>query len=244
MAGIGAADRDHQRPPVKVLIADDHPMVRDALKRTLLTLAPSAQMVKAQNLDEVRAGLADEPDLLLIDIHMPGMGGVDGLRRLCEAHPAQRVIVASGDDDPLTIRFVLALALGVAGFMHKSDSADVLMQALNAVLACGTDRPACNTALAIDSRTAAPTDASGLTPRQLQVLALLMQGQPNKLIARAMGLTEGTVKLHIAAILRALQARNRTEAVVVARKLGLGGGRRYAARDMAATAAAGQYDAD
>lgn len=197
--------------------------MRDALKRTVLTLAPAAQLAEAQNFDEVRTGLADAPDLLLLDIHMPGMGGVDGMRRLCEAHPAQRVVVASGGDDPLTIRFVLALALGVAGFLHKSGSADVLMQALSAMLACSTHRSACDTAAGFDSRAPAPAEASSLTPRQLQVLALLMQGQPNKLIARAMGLTEGTVKLHIAAILRSLQVRNRTEAVVVARNLGLGG---------------------
>ena len=195
---------------MKLLIADDHPMVRDALKRTVLRLAPFAQLAEAQNFDGERTALADAPDLLLLNIRMRSMGGVDGVRLLCEAHPALRVIVASGEDDPLTLRFLLALAPGVAGHVHKSGSADVLMDALSAVLAGDSHQPACDTAADFEGRGPARADASGLTPRQRQVLALLMRGQPNKLIARAMGLTEGTVRLHIAAILRALQARNRS----------------------------------
>ena len=204
---------------MKVLIADDHPMVRDALARTVQTLEPSAEILQAQDYAEVIRRLADAPDLLLLDLHMPGMGGVDGVLRLRAAHPTLRTVVASGEDDPAVIRRVLAA--GVAGFLPKSEPAAVLMQALRLVLSGGRYTPA----LAFgDFRGGLPprqADASGLTPRQLAVLRLLMQGQPNKLIARALGLTEGTVKIHIAAILRALQARNRTEAVVLARRLGI-----------------------
>lgn len=206
---------------MKVLIADDHPMVRDALGRTVLALVPMAQISEAQNFSQVQARLAERPDLLLLDIHMPGMCGVDGVRRLRQSHPLQRIVVASGDDDPQVIRQVLAL--GVAGFLPKADNANALMQALRLVLAGGTYLPAYALGDFRPGQAPPKADASGLTPRQRQVLLLLMQGEPNKLIARALGLTEGTVKIHVAAILRTLQVRNRTEAVVVARNLGTGG---------------------
>lgn len=204
---------------MQVLIADDHPMVRDALVRTVQALEPAAVIRQARDYAEVVAGLAVLPDLLLLDLHMPGMGGVDGVLRLRSAHPALRMVVASGEADPAVIRRVLAA--GAAGFLPKSEPTAVLMQALRLVLAGGSYTPVLALGDFRSGLPPRPADASGLTVRQLEVLRLLMQGQPNKLIARALGLTEGTVKVHIAAILRALQARNRTEAVVMARRLGI-----------------------
>ena len=206
--------------PTQVLIADDHPMVRDALKRTLLLVQPDAQVLEADDYASAVQMLQQHaPGLALLDLHMPGMERVDGLRRLRLQFPAIPMIVASGEDDPAVIR--ATLAAGAVGFLPKSEAPEVLQQALRLVLGGGTYMPP--QALA-DLRHGAPPprpDASGLTPRQLDVLRCLMRGQPNKLIARELGLTEGTVKIHIAAILRVLQARNRTEAVVVARDLGL-----------------------
>ena len=203
-----------------VLIADDHPMVRDALKRTLLLVEPTALVVEAADFAGAHQHLATGAvRWALLDLHMPGMDRVDGLRRLRLQFPGVSMVVASGEDDPAVIR--AALAAGAVGFLPKSESPEVLQQALRLVLGGGTYMPA--QALA-DLRHGAPPprpDASGLTPRQTDVLRCLMRGQPNKLIARELGLTEGTVKIHIAAILRVLQARNRTEAVVVARNLGL-----------------------
>lgn len=205
---------------MKVLIADDHPMVRDALKRTLLLVAPEAQVLEAADYAAALHLLQTEsPQLALLDLHMPGMDRVDGLRRLRLLFPHVPLAVASGEDDPVVIR--ATLSAGAVGFLPKSEAPEVLQQALRLVLGGGTYMPA--QALA-DLRHGAPPprpDASGLTPRQMDVLRCLMRGQPNKLIARELGLTEGTVKIHIAAILRTLQARNRTEAVVVARDLGL-----------------------
>lgn len=206
--------------PLTVLIADDHPMVRDALRRTLLLVRPEAEVVEASDhAGAVRALQQHAPGLALLDLHMPGMDKVDGLRRLRLQFPGVPMVVASGEDDPAIIR--ATLAAGAVGFLPKSDPPEVLQQALRLVLGGGSYTPP--QALA-DLRHGAPPprpDASGLTPRQLDVLRCLMRGQPNKLIARELGLTEGTVKIHIAAILRVLQARNRTEAVVVARDLGL-----------------------
>jgi DNA-binding NarL/FixJ family response regulator len=205
---------------MNVLIADDHPMVRDALKRTLLLVQPEAQVFEAADYaGALRVLQQHSLQLALLDLHMPGMERVEGLRRLRLLHPGVTMVVASGEDDPAVIR--ATLAAGAAGFLPKSEAPEVLQQALRLVLGGGTYMPA--QALA-DLRHGAPPprpDASGLTPRQMDVLRCLMRGQPNKLIARELGLTEGTVKIHIAAILRVLQARNRTEAVVVARNLGL-----------------------
>ena len=207
---------------MKVLIADDHPLVRDALARTVRELEPEAQVVQAGDF-EALLRLASEPfDLALVDLNMPGLNGMLGLRRLRERVPTLPVVVASGQDDAATIRAVLAE--GAAGFIPKSERPEVLLSALRLVLAGGVYVPA----RSLDVPAAPPTSpaaaAALLTPRQRDVLRALSRGQPNKLIARELGLTEGTVKIHIAAILRALQARNRTEAVVRARELGLDDG--------------------
>jgi len=204
---------------MKVLIADDHPLVRDALARTLRCVQPEAEVLEAADFaSALRVLQTDSPQLALVDLHMPGMERVDGVRRLRLLCPGVPLVVASGEDDPAVIR--AALAAGAVGFLPKAESPDVLQQALRLVLGGGTYTPP--QALADLQPGAAPRpDASGLTPRQTDVLRCLMRGQPNKLIARELGLTEGTVKIHIAAILRVLQARNRTEAVVVARNLGL-----------------------
>ena len=204
-----------------VVIADDHPMVRDALARVVSQLYADVRVLQAGDFQALAAHLGgDAPDLVLVDLNMPGMDGLDGLRRLRAAHPALVIVVASGQDDPATIR--AALAIGANGFIPKIDPPDLLLQALRVVLAGGIYIPSRTLGMATDSTSLPGINGSGLTPRQLDVLRLLLKGEPNKAIARQLGLTEGTVKIHIAAILRALQARNRTEAVVRARELGLG----------------------
>ena len=204
-----------------VVIADDHPMVRDALARVVGQLYTEARVLEAGDFAAVLGHLdGPAPELVLIDLNMPGMDGLDGVRRLREAFPALVIVVASGQDDPGTIRAVLAL--GANGFIPKIDPPDLLLQALRVVRAGGVYIPARSNGDLRGIMTGPSPNASGLTPRQLDVLRLLLKGEPNKLIARQLGLTEGTVKIHIAAILRALQARNRTEAVIRARELGLG----------------------
>lgn len=204
---------------MKVLIADDHPLVRDALARTVREMEPDVQTVEVGDLEALILAASTEPaDLAIVDLNMPGMGGMEGLGRLREAAPTLPVVVASGQEDPATIR--AALAAGALGFIPKSERPEVLRGALGLVRAGGVYVPA----RMLDAPPApAPTPKAGdLTPRQVDVLRRLMRGEPNKQIARELGLTEGTVKIHIAAILRALQARNRTEAVVRARTLGFG----------------------
>jgi DNA-binding NarL/FixJ family response regulator len=207
---------------MRVLIADDHPLVRDALARTLRLVVPDADVLEAGDYAAAEALLAAQPvDLALLDLHMPGMDAMQGLKRLHARFPQVPLVVASAEADAAVIR--ATLAAGAVAFLPKSETPDVLQQALRIVLSGGSYMP--RQAVADMHTGALPPrpDGHALTPRQMDVLRCLMQGQPNKLIARELGLTEGTVKIHIAAILRALRARNRTEAVVVARDLGLGG---------------------
>ena len=205
---------------MRVLIADDHPMVRDALARTVHELEPAAEVHQAGDFDSLlRLALEGSADLVLLDLNMPGMGGIAGLQRLRARLPTIPVVVASGQDDAATIRAVLAA--GAAGFIPKSERPEVLLGALRLVLAGGVYVPP-RSLDAPPPAAVSPAGAAGLlTPRQRDVLRAMSHGQPNKLIARELGLTEGTVKIHIAAILRALHARNRTEAVVRANELGL-----------------------
>jgi len=205
---------------VNVLIADDHPLVRDALARVVAQLQEDACVAQAGDYATLVQHIAEAvPDLLLVDLNMPGMNGLDGLRRLREQFPSLAIVVASGQDDPATIRG--ALATGVNGFVPKSDPPALLLQALRTVRAGGIYIPSRTLGDFQNGLPPPGLGSSGLTPRQLDVLRLLLKGEPNKLIARELNLTEGTVKIHIAAILRNLQVRNRTEAVVRARELGL-----------------------
>ncbi len=203
---------------MKLLVADDHPLVRDALARCLHTLLPQAEVFEAADRQAAEAVLQlRAPALALLDLHMPGMQGAAGVAALRLRFPAVRLLVVSGDDDPATVRAVLAA--GAVGFLPKAETAAVMLQALRLVLDGGCYVPA----RALDGYSqAAREQPTALTPRQHEVLRCLMQGQPNKQIARELGIGEGTVKLHIAAVLRALRARNRTEAALRARELGLG----------------------
>ena len=201
------------------VIADPHPLVRDALGRVVCQLEAGAEVHEADDYSTLLERLAGTVlDLLLVDLHMPGMHGLGGLRRLRARFPTLSIVVASIQDDAPTIW--ATLATGVNGFISKTDSAEMLLQALRVVRAGGTYVPACSPGDLSNGIAPAAPNVSNLTSRQLEVLQLLVKGEPNKTIALQLGLTEGTVKIYIAAILRALQARNRTEAAVRARELG------------------------
>ncbi len=206
---------------MKVLIADDHPLVRDALARVLAGLDDGLEVAEAGDCHELIAQLeAQAFDLALVDLLMPAMNGPEDIRRLRQRWPALSLVVVSGQVDPGIVRAVLEA--GAAGFVPKTGAADVLVVACRTVSAGGVYVPPHALLALRDAHAPARRDVV-LTPRQQDVLALLMQGEPNRRIAQQLGVTEGTVKLHIASLLRALRARNRTEAVFRARQLGLTG---------------------
>jgi DNA-binding NarL/FixJ family response regulator len=220
---------------MKILIADDHRLVIEAVKAKLSELEPGIEFVLAMSVDELLAGATDDLDLALIDLNMPGADGQAHIDQIRKRHPAVPVIVLSGYEDPAIMRS--ALECGVLGFIPKAYSPEVMLSAVRLVLAGGVYVPPMMlTALppGIVAGVAPPSNGesstrggnqtlehlrSVLTERQVEVLQLLSQGKPNKLIGRSLGISEGTVKIHLAAIFRALNVRNRTEAVVAAQAL-------------------------
>ena len=213
---------------MKVLAVDDHPLIREALRYVLKALDPSVELLEAQNLSEARDLSARHEDisLTLLDLGLPGTAGFAALRELRELRPDIPVVVLSASDDPDTV--LGALDEGAMGFIPKASKNDVLVNALRLVLSGGVYLPA--QALRQDapqqSHVVPPAQSIsyrdvGLTERQAEVLALLIQGKPNKLICRELDLAEGTVKIHVTAILKALKVTNRTQAVVAVSRLGL-----------------------
>jgi len=211
---------------MRILIADDHRLMIEAVKTKLSEIAPDVEFLLATNVEELLSRADDALDLAVVDLVMPGAEGYEHVAEFHRRHPAVPVIVLSGCEEPALMRAVLSH--GVLGFIPKMYSSDVMLSAVRLVLAGGVYVPPIMlwpvpTGHAVDvSKPATPTVESlcgVLTERQMEVLHLLSQGKPNKLIGRSLGISEGTVKIHVAAVFRALNARNRTEAVIAARSL-------------------------
>ena len=215
---------------ISLLIADDHELVRLALQHSLRALADGLRLFTAEDAQTTQACLAGrraagEPvSIALVDWRMPGVDGVTWFKDLIVANPGTRIVVMSGAEDATVVRELLAV--GAAGFIPKTDTAAVIVQAMRLVLAGGTYAPVRLLSAGADAdvtsgETAAArrlpgAGVNGLTGRQLEVLRLLAKGLPNKMIARELDLSEGTVKVHILAIFRTLNVNNRTEAVIAA----------------------------
>ena len=198
------------------LIADDHPMVRDALASALGQAFAGAAVAMAGSLAQVQAVLEREPetDALLLDLDMPGMDGLTGLALLRSDHPTVPIIVVSAAREVAVIR--RAYEFGASAYIDKSASLEEIARIVRAVLAGEVFAPP----------DAAPADsfaqrAAQLTPQQWRVLALMVQGDQNKQIAHKLGVGEATVKAHVTVILRKLGVRSRTQAVIEARNLAL-----------------------
>ena len=199
------------------LIADDHPMVRDALASALAQAFPGASIATAQALAEVQAALeaAPETDALLLDLDMPGMEGLTGLGLLRSDHPIVPIIVVSAARDPGVAR--RTHELGASAYIDKSASLEEIARTVRAVLDGEILAPP-EAAAAGDSFA---QRANQLTPQQWRVLSLMVQGDQNKVIAHKLGVGEATVKAHVTVILRKLGVRSRTQAVIEARGLAL-----------------------
>jgi DNA-binding NarL/FixJ family response regulator len=220
---------------MKFLLIDDHALIREALSSVLRELRSDAVVLEAANcrlgMDLIRQH--DDLSLILLDLRLPDRDGFDMLTELRESYPAVGVVMLSAFNDRDNV--VRALDQGALGFISKTSSRDVLLGALRLVLAGGvyippeilgsaapsTRIPAAVPAGQQPASAPRPSPADlGLTERQVDVLALMMQGKSNKLICRALDLAEPTVKNHVSAILKALQVSNRTEAVLAVAAFG------------------------
>jgi DNA-binding NarL/FixJ family response regulator len=221
---------------MKILVIDDHVLIRQAMAGVLKKLKRDAGLLEAPNYAEAMARLAANADteLILLDLNLPDRDGFAVLAELRERYPNAAVVVLSAEQDPEKVR--RALEFGARGYIPKSAKADVIINALRLVVAGGVYIPPeilsggllsppqarygeAALAAPVDNALASP-EAAGLTERQIEVLALIMQGKNNKTICRGLNLAEPTVKNHVTAILRALKVSSRTEAVITVNKLG------------------------
>lgn len=219
---------------MKILLIDDHPLFREGVALLLKPLVEGLQTWEAGSCEEAFALLAQRggADLVMIDLGLPGLSGLEGLARLRLDYPDVPVVVMSSADDKDTVLAVLDA--GAMGFIPKSSTSQVMLGALRLILAKGIYLPPSvflgGRALPVAERAAAapplpalgrrPADL-GLTPRQADVLHLLLQGKPAKLIGRQLNLSLSTVKAHTSAVLRALNVTTRTQAVLAASRIGL-----------------------
>jgi DNA-binding NarL/FixJ family response regulator len=224
--GMPEPKRSHA---MKILVVDDHALIREALSGVLRELKRDANVLEASNCVQAMQLIEAHSDLelVLLDLSLPDRDGFSVLSELRERHPALAIVVLSALQDRSTV--VKALDLGAQGFIPKSANREVMRSALQLVFAGGIyvppeilvhdEPPTPAIAGSADRPQVSPSDL-GLTGRQLDVLALMMQGKSNKAICRILDLAEPTVKNHVTAILRALKVTNRTEAVIAVGELG------------------------
>ena len=198
---------------MRVLIVDDHPVYRDGLAALVAQVFADAQVEQVGDADAAFESLARDPefDLVLLDLAIPGLDGRATLPLMRTRFPAVPVVVISASDDAATARE--CIGQGASGFIPKSVRRDALAAALQAVIDGGV-------VLSPAPRRAVPR-ASGLTPRELDVLRRLGIGESNKAIARRLDISEATVRVHMSAVFRELGVASRTQALLEARRRGL-----------------------
>ena len=209
---------------MKTLLADDHPLMREGVRQVLAQLEPAIEIIDAHDYPSLFAQTAQHADLdlALVDLNMPGFVGMQGITQYRHRFPDIPLVVLSASESPHDIRS--ALEAGALGYIPKAASTAVMLAALRQVLAGNIYVPACLGDSHAGLHSVAPADFealqhSGLTARQMEVARLLAQGCANKAIAGMLAMSEGTVKVHIAAIFRAFGVTNRTEAVLEIQRL-------------------------
>lgn len=209
-----------------VLIIDDHPLFREGLKSLLLTLDPTTQVHQsARVLDACALPEPDAVDLVLLDLNLPGASRLEALAVVRGHFEGASVVIVSGDDDPATIE--ACIQAGAAGFIPKDADPAAIVQALRCVTSRGIYLPpqalAARTHRTPQQPFATPPHliAEAFSERQMAVLRSLLQGKSNKLIARDIGIAEGTVKAHLWAVYQRLGVNNRAQAMYRAHELGL-----------------------
>ena len=216
---------------MKILIADDHDLFRDGLRLLLETELAGAEVREAAEHAEMIAALEtdDSIDLVLTDLAMPGIDGNQTIAALAQRFPTVKVVVMSGREDPLEVEELLNL--GIGGYIPKSSTSDVTLSALRLIEAGGIYLPPVllqergGSEVKASDEPAPSTDGVDdlpLTPRQQEIATQLGRGLSNAQIAYELGISEGTVRIHVSAILKALKVYNRTQvaAVIAQRRLG------------------------
>jgi DNA-binding NarL/FixJ family response regulator len=215
---------------MKILVVDDHVLIRQAMQGMLKKLRRDAVVLDAADCNQAMQIAANHPDLslILLDLTLPDRDGFSVLAELRQRYPTVAVVVLSAVQDPANV--MKALDLGALGYIPKSAQSHVILNALRLVISGGIYVPP-----EILAREGVPVSAPrppaggqsgvspadlGLTNRQLEVLALMMRGKNNKTICRLLDLAEPTVKNHVTAILKALKVSNRTEAVIAVNNFG------------------------
>jgi DNA-binding NarL/FixJ family response regulator len=210
----------------RILIADDHPLVRGALRQAVANAVAGADILECGSLDDVTKSLNANPDvdLVLLDLAMPGVRGFSGLMVLRAQYPGVPVVVVSGKEERSVIR--LCIDFGSSGFIPKSTDMETMQAAIRAVLSGDVWVPA-------DIDLSGPVDRdavdsvrrlASLTPQQVRVLMMLSEGLLNKQIAYELSVSEATVKAHVSAILQKLGVESRTQAVIAAARIEALGG--------------------
>jgi DNA-binding NarL/FixJ family response regulator len=208
----------------KIVIADDHPLVRGALREAVAGAVTGAEIAECGDLEQLGAALGKSggADLVLLDLSMPGVRGFSGLMYLRAQHPDTPVVVVSGNEDRSVMR--RCIDFGASGYIPKTTDIEVMREAIRAILEGKTWTPP-------DVDLAAPADKetadlvrrlASLTPQQVRVLMMLSEGLLNKQIAYELTVSEATVKAHVSAILQKLGVDSRTQAVIVASKIEAG----------------------
>ncbi len=213
---------------MKILLVDDHQLFREGLVILLKRLDRQAEAIEAASCAEAFSCLTREADieLILLDVGLPDMSGLDGIAVICERHPGIPIVVLSSQEDRASV--LRAIDSGAMGYIPKTSSSDVMISALQLILANGIYLPPValigggplSQSAKLPHGEKRPIDL-GLSPRQAEVLFLILQGKPSKMICRDLSLSASTVKAHTSAVLRALNVTTRTQAVIAAGKLGL-----------------------
>lgn len=206
----------------KVIVADDHPLFRTAIKEALQESQGETNFLEANSFESLQSLVDDnqDVDLVLLDLHMPGVSGFAGLVYLCKRYPSVPVVIISANEDPVVIQ--RALDHGAAGFIPKSSDIKTITNAIEDILMgeiWAPELPKSTSAGRNLSELELADRMAQLTPQQFKVLMSVAQGLLNKQIAYDMGISEATVKAHVTAIMNKLGVSNRTQAVLAASRL-------------------------
>jgi len=218
---LARVGRDFMQDSARIIVADDHPLFREALQQAIGNIIRDVTFIEADSVDtlETAASNNEDADLVLLDLDMPGAHGFSALAWLRTQYPILPVVIVSAASDPRVMRS--AVEFGASGFIPKSSTLSTIAEAVKAILAGEVWLPDVALGSADDEthdQDLARRIAS-LTPQQFRVLMMLADGLLNKQIAAELGVSEATIKAHVTAIFRKMDVRSRTQAAVAARRL-------------------------